>query len=146
MPDSPRRQDALDEVANEMTVGAGRLGTTGRRSIDRAARVGVLDDLRLRISGLLDDEVAVVPLDDLLRLEDLVAIEDREPPRILADVLVFPTGELDELVAPQSAAFADEGQQTGRVLADLHSLVHSPEGRLVYRDALPALTVHVGPE
>jgi hypothetical protein len=76
----------------------------------------VLDDLRLRIPGLLDYDVAVVPLDDLLRLEDLVAIEDREPPRILAEVLVFPTRELDELVAPQSAAFADEGQQTGRVL------------------------------
>jgi hypothetical protein len=33
----------------------------------------------------------------------LVAIEDRELPRALADVLVFPTGELDELVAPQPA-------------------------------------------
>jgi hypothetical protein len=48
-------------------------------SVERATRVGVLDDLGLRIGGLFDDNVPVMSLDDLFRLEDLVAVDDREP-------------------------------------------------------------------
>jgi hypothetical protein len=49
----------------------------------------VLDDLGLRIPGLLDDDVPVVSLDDCFHFADLVAVEDRESARILADGLVF---------------------------------------------------------
>jgi hypothetical protein len=45
-------------------------------------------------AGLLDDEVALVALDDLFRVEKLVAVEDREPAWVLADALVFRPREL----------------------------------------------------
>ena len=49
----------------------------------------MFDDLGLRIAGLLDDEVALVALDYLFRVEEFVAVEDREPARVRADALVF---------------------------------------------------------
>jgi hypothetical protein len=56
-----RRCGALLFVENPL--GAGR-----RVLVEWPARVRVLDDLGLRITALLDDEVAVVSLDDLFRL------------------------------------------------------------------------------
>jgi hypothetical protein len=80
--------------------------------VDWPARVGLFDDLSLGIVALLDDQVPIMTLDDLLRFEDLVAVDDREPAWIFADGLVFGAGELNEPVAAQWAALAHEGQQT----------------------------------
>jgi hypothetical protein len=87
-----------------------------------------------------------VSLDDRLRFEDLVPVEDRESAWILADRFVLRASELNELVAAQSAALADEGQHPRSVLADLHPLVDLAEGRLVHGDALLALMFHERPQ
>ena len=110
--------------------------------VERPTGVGVLDDLGLRFAGLLDDRVPVVSLDDRFGLEDLVSVDDREPARIRPEVLVLLARELNELVAPQSSALADEGQQARRVLAEFHPLVDLAEGRLIHRNALSAFPSH----
>jgi hypothetical protein len=140
---------SIATVAGPATLGtwsaaSSRTGfATGQRAlVEWPARVGVLDDLGLRVTALLHDEVPVVSLDDLFGLEDFVAVENREPAWILADGLIFGAGELNEPVAAQSAALADEGQQAGGVLADLHPLVDLAEGRLVHGDALLAFASH----
>ena len=83
-----------------------------------------------------------MPLDDLLRLEDLVPLDDREPARVLADGLVLRAGQLDEPRAVQPPALAHEAQQAGGTLARLHPLVDLAEGRLVHGDALFARAFH----
>jgi hypothetical protein len=79
----PSASDITDEPNhNSKLEAAARLRVRcGYRpaSVERATRVGVLDDLGLRIGGLFDDNVAVMSLDDLFCLEDLVAVDDREP-------------------------------------------------------------------
>src|SRR5215211_7137247 len=69
----------------------------GAGSVQRAAWIRVLDDLRLWIAGLLDDDVAVVSFDDLLRLGYLMAIEDGEPPGVVADRFLFNDTETTEI-------------------------------------------------
>ena len=83
-----------------------------------------------------------MPLDDLLRLEDLVALDDRERARVGADGLVLRAGEPEDLGAVQAAALADEAHEVRRVLAVLHALVDLAERRLVHRDALFSLAFH----
>ena len=65
-----------------------RLGRHPRAfdAVERASRVGVLDDLGFRVAGFLDDRVTVVSLDDRFGLEDLVSVDDREPARKLASL------------------------------------------------------------
>src|SRR4029079_19170947 len=116
-----------------------------RRLLERPPRIGVLDDLGLRCAALLDHEVPVVPLDDLLRFEDLVPLDDREPARVRADALIFRAGELDQPRAVQPAALAHEAQEAGVALAGLHPLVDLAEGRLVHGHALFARAFHTRP-
>ena len=56
--------------------------------------------------------------------------------------LVLRARELDQLVAAQAPALAEEREQPARLLPGLHPLVDLAERRLVHGDALPPLDVH----
>jgi hypothetical protein len=151
-PDSGERRRGRDPSSLIRRSGLGPAGTqaferatsgaAAQLVLQRPPRVGLLDDLRDRVAALLDDGVAVAPLHELLRLEDLVAVDDGEAPGVRTDLLVLRARELDELGAPEPAALADEGQEPGRVLADLHALVDLAERRLVHGDPLLVLPIH----
>jgi hypothetical protein len=81
----------------------------------------------------LDDDIAVVALDGLVDLGDLVARSDREAARMASDGLVLVPAEPDELVASNLAALAPNRDVASAVRA--HRLVDLPKGRLVQGDA-----------
>jgi hypothetical protein len=62
-------------------------------------------------STSVEQPAGVGVLDDLFRLEDLGAVEDRERRGLARMPLVLRAGELYELVAAQSAALTEERQQ-----------------------------------
>ena len=98
----------------------------GRRAVDRGPRAPLLPDRRSQLverpaRGSVCSTISASGSPAfsttryrswrstiLFRFEDLVTVEDREAAWIAADALVFRAGELNELVAAQSAALADE--------------------------------------
>src|SRR5919112_1609024 len=117
-----------------------------RTPVDRVAlpngraRVRGLRDV-VGVGVLLDDRVALVALDDVLDVGDVVTGVDREPPRVAMHGLVLGARQLDELLAAEAAAFTHEGDRaTGALRA--HGFVDRAIRRLVHRDALLVLFVH----
>jgi hypothetical protein len=83
-------------------------GATAAASIfERPARIRGPDDV-VDVGMLLDDRIALVALDDLFHVGDVVAGDDRKPPRACAHGLVLGARELDEVVAADAAAFAQK--------------------------------------
>jgi hypothetical protein len=79
-------------------------------------------DLFARLTDLLDDEEAVVSLDDALELLELVAGDDNEAVALRGDPFVLGRSELDVLEAGGPAALAVEGRH-GRQLMALRALL-----------------------
>ena len=114
-----------------------RPGQPDSRSVERPAR-SVCSTISWSPSSRRRGTVG--SLDDLFRLEDLGAVEDRERRGFARMPSYSGAGELYELVAAQSAALTEERQQAhgpGRP----HPLVDLAEGRLVHGHAVPCLDV-----
>jgi hypothetical protein len=106
-------------------------------AVSRLRMVAV--DLFARLANLLDDEEAVMPLDDALDLLELVAGDDKEAVALRGDPLVLGRSELHVLEAGGLAALAVEGGRRRQLMALralLDPLVDATEDLLVARRSL----------
>src|SRR3954451_1233826 len=123
---------------------AARAGTPGGRVallVEGPARVGAFDDLGA-VGVLFDDRVALVTLDDVLDLGQLVAREDRKAAWVFAHRLVLGAAETHQLVAAQPAAFTEEADQALGAFGGTNALVDLAKRRLVHRHALLLFVLH----
>src|SRR4051794_4193040 len=123
---------------------AARAGTPGGRVallVEGPARVGAFDDVG-GVGVLFDDRVALVTVDDVLDLGQLVARHDRKAAWVFAHRLVLRTAETHQLVAAQPAAFTEEAVQRLGGFGGANALIDLAKRRLVHRHALLLFLLH----
>src|SRR5204862_870200 len=106
------------------------IGTRRRYALPTRARVELTGDLR-RLSELLDDDVALLLLDDPLDRGNFVTGRDRKANRRASDRFVFGDRELDLLDAVAVRALTEELEARQLVGELFDSFVHLTDEGLV---------------